>query len=233
MGVKIKSLPENDRPVERMIIYGKESLSNEELIAIILKTGMQGISSKELASSLLSKIGNIKKLNEINMEYLSKIKGIGKIKACSLLASIELGKRINSEFDTLNNVKLNNSELVYKFYKDRLGDKKQEYFYCVYLDTSKRVISDKLLFIGTINYSLVHPREVFKEAYLNGASAIICIHNHPSGNVLPSKQDIDITNSLISVGAILGIKVVDHVIIGKNNFYSFLENGDIKWKRTI
>ena len=227
MGVKIKSLPINDRPIERMIINGKESLSNEELLAIIFKSGTKGISSKELSSSLLSKIGNIKKLSDINLEYLSKFKGIGKTKACNLLAAIELGKRINSEVDTLNNIKLNNSELVYKFYKDKLGDKKQEYFYCIYLDTSKKVINDKLLFIGTINYSLVHPREVFKEAYLNGASAIICIHNHPSGNVLPSKQDIEITKNLISVGNMLGVKVVDHIIVGKNNYYSFLENGDI------
>ena len=227
MGIKIKSLPESDRPIERMMINGKESLSNEELLAIILKTGTMGISSKELASSLLSKIGGIKKLNEINLEYLSNFKGIGKTKACSLLAAIELGKRINSELDTLNNIKLNNSELVYKFYKDKLGDKKQEYFYCIYLDTSKRVISDKLLFIGTINYSLVHPREVFKEAYLNGASAIICIHNHPSGNVIPSKQDVEITKNLIGIGNMLGIKIVDHIIIGKSNYYSFLENGDI------
>lgn len=227
MGVKIKSLPENDRPIERMTIYGKEALSNEELIAIIIKTGTKGISSKELASSLLSNIGNINNLNNINFEYLSKFKGIGKTKACNLLASIELGKRINSELDTLKNIKLNNSEVVYKFYKNKLGDKKQEYFYCVYLDTSKRVINDKLLFIGTINYSLVHPREVFKEAYLNGATAIICIHNHPSGNAIPSKQDIDITKKLMDVGNLLGIKVVDHIIISKNNYYSFLENGDI------
>lgn len=227
MGTKIKDIPLNDRPVERLANNGVENLSNEELIAIILKTGMKGMSSKELAASLLSKLGNLKKLSNIDLKYLEKFKGIGRTKGCNLLAAIELGKRINREVETLNGVKLTNSELVFKFYKEKLKDKNQEYFYCVYLDTSKKVISDKLLFIGTINYSLVHPREVFKEAYLNGASAIICIHNHPSGNVLPSKQDIDITKSLITIGNMLGIKIVDHVIIGKNNYYSFLENGDI------
>ena len=198
--VKIKDIPINDRPCERLILNGVESLSNDELLAIILKTGVRGKSAKELSQLLLSKIGGIKKLNDINFEYLNKFKGIGKSKACNLLAAIELSKRINSEVDTLKNIKLNNSELVYKFYREKIGNKKQEYFYCVYLDNQKRIIEDKLLFIGTINYSLVHPREIFKEAYLLGASAIICIHNLPGGNPLPSKQDIDITNSLIDAG---------------------------------
>ena len=229
MGIKIKDIPKEERPCERLIINGEESLSNEELIAIILKTGSKGISAKELGSELLSKIGGIKKLNEINYEYLKKFKGIGMSKACNLLASIELGKRINKEVDNIINVKMNNSEIVYKFYKDKIGNKKQEYFYCVYLDTNKRIINEKLLFIGTVNYSLVHPREVFKEAYLLGASAIICVHNHPGGNPIPSRQDYEITNNLIQAGNLLGIKVVDHIIICKNNYYSFLENNDISF----
>lgn len=229
MGVKIKDIPKSERPCERLIEKGAENLSNEELLAIIFKTGTKGDSAKDLGSKLLSKIDNIKQLNEINYEFLKEIKGIGMSKSCNLLASIELGKRINREIDTIKSLKLTNSEVVYKFYRDKLGDKKQEYFYAVYLDTSKRIIGDKLLFIGTINYSLVHPREVFKEAYLLGASAIICVHNHPSGNPLPSKQDYDITNNLIEVGKILGIKIVDHLIICKNNYYSFLENNDISF----
>jgi len=225
--VKIKEIPINDRPMERLIENGVESLSNEELLAIILKTGTKGNSAKELSSLLLSKIGGIKKLNEINYEYLNNFKGIGKSKACVLLSAIELSKRLNKEVDTIKNIKLNNSEIVYKFYKDKIGDKKQEYFYCVYLDNQKRVIEDKLLFIGTINYSVVHPREIFKEAYTLGASAIICVHNHPGGNPFPSKQDLDVTHSLIEVGKILGIKVVDHIIVCKEKYYSFLENNDI------
>jgi len=227
--VKIKDIPINDRPMERLIQNGVETLSNEELIAIILKTGTKGNSAKELSSLLLSKIGGIKKLYDLNYEYLNKFKGIGKSKACILLSIIELSKRINREVDTIKNIKLNNSEVVYKFYKEKIGDKKQEYFYCVYLDNQKKVIDDKLLFIGTINYSVVHPREIFKEAYLLGASAIICIHNHPGGNPLPSKQDIDITNNLVNVGKILGIKIVDHIIICKERYYSFLENNDISF----
>lgn len=227
MGVKIKDIPACDRPRERLIEQGADTLSNEELLAIIFKTGTKGNSAKDLGSQILSKIGNIKKLNDINLEFLKQFKGIGMGKACDLLACVELGKRINREVDTIKDIRLTNSEIVYKFYKDKLGNKKQEYFYAVYLDTSKKIIGDKLLFIGTINYSLVHPREVFKEAYLLGASAIICIHNHPSGNPLPSKQDYDITNNLIEAGKILGIKIVDHIIICKNNYYSFMENNDI------
>ena len=227
MGVKIKDIPVIDRPMERLINNGIESLSNEELIAIILKTGTKGKSAKDLSSLILSKIESIKKLNDINYEFLNNIKGIGMSKACNLLASIELGKRINREIDTIKNIKFTSADIVYKYYKEKLGDKKQEYFYAIYLDNSKRILGDKLLFIGTVNYSLVHPREVFKEAYLLGATALICIHNHPGGNPIPSRQDYDITNNLINVSEILGIKFLDHIIICKNNYYSFLENKDI------
>ena len=212
MAVKIKDIPVYERPQERLILSGVESLSNEELIAIILKTGTRGASVKDLSAELLSKVGNIKKLNDINYEFLKKFKGIGKGKACYLLSAIELGKRINREVDTL---------------KEKLGNKKQEYFYCIYLDNSKKIINDKLLFIGTINYSIVHPREVFKEAYLSGASGIICVHNHPGENPKPSNEDINITKILVEAGKILGIKVLDHIIVCKNNYHSFLENDDI------
>ena len=229
MGVKIKDIPIKERPCERLVSNGVENLSTEELISIILKTGTKGISAKDLSEEILSKVGNVKKLNDITYENLRKIKGIGMVKACNLIAAIELGKRINREIDTLSNIKLSNTETVYKFYKDRIGEKKQEHFYAIYLDNQKRIIKDKLLFIGTINYSTIHPREIFKEAYIEGATGIICVHNHPGGNPLPSKQDYDVTNNLIEVGKILGIKLVDHVIICKNNYYSFFENNDISF----
>lgn len=227
MKVRIKDIEEEDRPRERLINNGVEVLSNEELLAIILKTGNKENSAKELANILVNELDGIKNLNNVNYERLKSIKGIGEAKACELLASIELGKRISREISSLNNVILNKTSKVYDYYKDILGDKHQEYFYCVYLDNKKRVIKDKLLFIGTLNYSVVHPREVFKNAYLFSASSIIVVHNHPTGNVIPSKQDLDLTKNLIAVGNILGIKVVDHVIIGKNNYYSFIENADM------
>ena len=160
---------------------------------------------------------------------LTKIKGIGFIKGCTIMACIELGKRINREIDDLCGEKLTSTTVAYKYFKDKIGDKKQEYFYAIYLDNSKKIITEKLLFIGTINYSLVHPREIFKEAYILGASAIICVHNHPSGNVIPSSEDYNITKNLIEIGNIMGIKIVDHLIIGKNNYYSFLENNDMNF----
>ena len=224
MNVLIKDIPLNERPRERLINKGVEYLSNEDLLAILLKTGTKENSVKVLASNILKQLDDINNLKEINLERLVKIKGIGKAKACEILAAIELGKRLNQKIDNLNQIKIYSSNSIYEYYQDKLKDKLQEYFYCVYLDTKNHIIKDKLLFIGTINESLIHPREIFKEAYLLSASSIICIHNHPSGNVTPSNNDIVMTKQLIEVGKILGIKVLDHIIIGKNNYYSFNDN---------
>ena len=222
--MKIKELPLLERPIERLINDGVEKLSNEELLSILLKTGTKNKNVKELSLEILKEINSIHDLNELNLKKLTKIKGIGKTKACTLLSAIELGRRINKKIDTINNIKITNSDIVFDYYKDIIGNKKQEHFYCLYLDSSKKVITSKLLFLGTLNYSMVHPREIFKEAYLNGATSIICIHNHPSGNLEPSKQDIELTNNLIKTGMLLGIKIDDHIIISKNNYFSFFEN---------
>lgn len=227
MTVRIKDIPESDRPVERLISNGSESLSNIELLTILIKSGTKQKSAKALAEEVLKEIGDIHQLKNLNLEQLRKIKGIGIKKATTILAALELSKRINDEYNNLNNVKINNSSLVYKYYKNKIGDKLQEYFYCIYLNSAKKVIKDKLLFIGTINQSIVHPREIFKEAYLLSASSIICVHNHPAGSVFPSIEDINLTNKLVEIGNLLGVKVVDHVIITKNNYYSFFENNDI------
>lgn len=228
MGVKIKDLPLDERPYEKLIDKGVASLTNEELLAILLKSGTKDISVKELSSIIISNLSNISDLKYIKYTDLLKIKGIGYKKSCVLIAAIELGNRINSYNKSIISTKFNNTEVVFNYYKDKLKDIKQEHFYAVYLDSSKKIIAEKLLFLGTLNYSVVHPREVFKEAYLYSASSIICIHNHPSGNIFPSEEDIKLTNNLISIGKMLGIKVIDHLIIGDNNYYSFFENGDIK-----
>ena len=225
--VKIKEIPVNDRPRERLINSGSNTLSNEELLAIILDTGTKDKSAKDLAISVLSKINHISELKDINYQNLISIKGIGISKATKILSLIELSKRINVKLETLNNIKANNSKVIYEYFKDKLMDEKQEYFYCLYLNNKKRIIKNKLLYIGTINQTLIHPRDIFKEAYLLSASAIICIHNHPSGNTAPSKEDIMMTKNLKEVGLIMGINVVDHIIIGKNSYYSFFENGDV------
>ena len=221
--MKIKDLPIYERPIERLIYKGVDVLTDEELISIILKTGTKEKSVKEVSLELLSKY-NLEKLKNISLEDIVKIKGIGKKKAATLMASIELGKRLVNNVNELYNEKINNSEKVFKYFSNTLSNKNQEHFYCLYLDNQKRVIKNKLLFVGTLNYSLVHPREIFKEAYLNGAISIICIHNHPSGDIKPSNNDIELTNNLINIGMLLGIKIDDHIIIGKDKYFSFYEN---------
>lgn len=227
MVVKIKDLPIEERPYEKLINSGVDNLTNEELLSILIKSGTSKYSAKELASIILKKINNIGEFNDISYKTLTNIEGIGIKKSCVLLAAIELGKRINNYTSSIVNEKFNSSTKVFEYYKNKLINCKQEHFYCVYLDNSKKIIHEKLLFVGTINYSVVHPREIFKEAYLYSASSIICVHNHPSNNIFPSKEDIIITKNMIEIGKLLGIKIVDHLIIGKNNYYSFLENGDI------
>ena len=138
---------------------------------------------------------------------------------------IELSKRMNSCY--INDTKLTKPDLVYSYFKNILKDKKQEYFYCIYLDNSKKVLENKLLYIGTINESIIHPREIFKIAYQLSASSIICVHNHPSGNLNPSDKDIQTTVNLKKIGELLGIKIVDHIIITNNGYYSFIEHGNI------
>ena len=224
---KIKDIPLDDRPRERLINSGVSNLSNEELLAIILKTGTKNKSAKMLASDILSKIDGLENIEVLNYEFLKNILGIGDAKACEILASLELGKRINRKIKSIKNKKLNNSKLIFDYYASEFQNKKQEYFYAIYLDSSKKIIKDRLLFVGTLDQSLVHPRELFKEAYLCSASSIICVHNHPSGNIFPSKEDVELTNNLKKIGLLMGIPIIDHIIIGNNDYYSFFENGDI------
>ncbi len=227
MSIKIKDIPLEERPRERLIKYGVESLNNEELLSILIGNGTKGKSAKDLSLIILNKIKEIDNNDLLNYQFLSAIKGLGMAKTCTILAAVEFGKRMNMKYSSLNSVIVNNANVVFNYFRDLFLNKKQEYFYCLYLDSKKTVIKNKLLFIGTLNKSLVHPREVFKEAYLLSASSIICIHNHPSGNINPSKDDIDITNQLSSIGYLMGIKLVDHLIIGDDSYYSFLEDGKI------
>jgi DNA repair protein RadC len=227
MAVTIKDLPKSSRPRERLIDNGVEALSDEELLSIILKTGTNNHSVKDLSFYILNSVKSIHDLMHIDYNDLIKIKGIGEAKACTILATIELGRRIFKEVEEIKGTKFNSPYKVFQYYQNKFIGLPQEFFYCIYLDNHQKILSDKKLFMGSLNYSMVHPREVFKQAYLTGASFIICIHNHPSGNPLPSKEDIELTNNLIKVGNLLGVKVLDHIIIGSNNYYSFLENGDI------
>lgn len=227
--MRLKEIPKNERPRERLLKHGTENLSNEELLAILLKSGTEGKSVKDLSLELLSEIKNIKNLKDISFENLTKMKGIGKVKAIELLASIELGKRIFLSSEEDDKKKLKKPEEIHESMKYLLKGKKQEYFYCLYFNNKQELIERKLLFMGTINRSIVHPREVFKEAYLRSASSIICVHNHPSNDPKPSKEDIELTRRLVEIGKMNGIPITDHIVITDDNYYSFFENNMIDW----
>ena len=221
---KIKNIPNNLRPRERLKEVGVENLTDQELLAIILKTGTKNKNVLDLSLELLKEYP-INKLEEVELNTLCKIKGIGETKAIELISSIELGKRIILKPKS-NELKLTGSKEIFEATKYLFYNKKQEYFYCLYFNNNNILISKKLLFIGTINRSVIHLREIFKEAYLVSASYIVCLHNHPTGNVTPSEADINLTNSLISTGKLQGIPVIDHIIIGNDNYYSFYENSN-------
>ena len=222
--IKFKNLPNNEKPRERLYMYGSESLSNEELFSIILKTGTKNFSVKEVSLKLLEVVGDLENFKNIGVNSLMKIDGIGRVKAIEIKAALELGRRVYMNNNKIDKIVLNSSETIYNYFREILIDKKQEYFYCVYVDTKSKYIDKKCLFIGTINSSVVHPREVFKEAYLLSASGIICIHNHPSGDATPSREDINLTKRLIEISLIHGIILLDHFIIGNDNYFSFFDN---------
>lgn len=218
----IKEMAELEKPRERLLNNGKENLSNEEIIAIVLRTGTKEISSKMLATKILSKFKNISELRNANISNLTTIKGMGKIKSIELIAAIELGKRV---YETVPNIykKYENVNKIYEGFKDLIKDEKQENFYTLYFDTKQNLIDYKLLFKGTLNVTTVHPRDIFKEAFLLNAASFIIIHNHPSGDPLPSKPDVDLTNQINTISKIMGINFLDHIIIGQDKYFSFYE----------
>ena len=218
----IKEIPKEERPRERLKEVGVENLTNVELLSIILKTGTKNRNVKELSIDILKEY-NMSDLKDISINDLTKIKGIGEVKAIELISAIELGKRILLKEPKILE-KLDNPKEIWESSRYLLNNKKQEYFYCLYFDNKQKLINYKLLFIGTVNQSIVHPREVFKEAYRLSASSIICIHNHPSNDITPSNTDITFTKNLVKIGLIQGIPIIDHIIVGDTNYYSFYEN---------
>ena len=222
---RIKEIPKEERPRERLKEVGVEQLTNVEILSIILKTGTKNKNVKDLAIDILNHY-DLNKLKDISINDLMKIKGIGEVKAIELLASIELGKRILLKEPKILE-KLDNPKEIWESSRYLLNDKKQEYFYCLYFDNKQRLIERKLLFMGTINRSITHMREIFKEAYKLSASSIVCIHNHPSNDVTPSKEDIKFTKNLFKTGELQGIPVADHIIIGDDSYYSFYEHINI------
>ena len=222
---KIKELPTNERPRERLKSVGVNNLTDKEILSIILKTGTKDKNVNELSLDILNKY-KLFDLKNITINELTSIKGIGEVKAIELLSAIELGKRIFLR-DSKKLLKLDNASKIYESSKYLFNGLKQEYFYCYYFNNKQELINKKLIFIGTINSATTHTREIFKEAYLLSASSIVCLHNHPSNDTTPSKADILFTEHLIKTGNIQGIPVLDHIIVGDNNYYSFYDNLDI------
>ncbi|MBP0723890.1 DNA repair protein RadC [Bacillus sp. RG28] len=220
----IRDYEKNDRPRERLVNDGPESLSTQELLAIILRTGTKNESVLQLSNQILKHFDGLRMLMNASIEEMISIKGIGVTKAIQLIASFELGKRINRlQFEDRYSIK--SPDDCAKYMMDEMRFLQQEHFVCLYLNTKNQIIARETIFIGSLNASIVHPREVFKEAFRRSAASIICLHNHPSGDPSPSREDIDVTKRLVECGKIIGIELLDHIIIGEHKYVSLKEKG--------
>lgn len=220
----IHHLPEEERPRERLLLCGAESVSTTELLAILIGNGVRGKSVLQLAGELVSHFGSLKNLSEATIEELCCIKGVGKAKAIQLKASFVLGMRLSQHQGKIK-YKIDGPVQAYHLVKDALEQEKRELFVLIMLDTRGYVISYETISIGTLSSAPVHPREVFYPAIRNKAASVILAHNHPSGDPTPSHHDYDITQKLVEVGRIIGISVNDHIIIGHNAYVSLRQKG--------
>lgn len=221
--ITVKEMALEERPREKMLNNGEKSLSNAELLAIILRTGTKKQSVLELANYILNKDSQgIRWLKDITVQELCEIDGIGISKATQIKAALELGIRISSAKPT--KYKVTNPWDIYKYYMESLRYLNKEIFKIILLNTKNEIICDIDISVGTLNMSLVHPREVFREAIKRNSNKIILMHNHPSGNIEPSNEDKNVTLRLIKCGDLIGIEVIDHIIIGDGLYYSFKEN---------
>jgi len=217
----IHDLPAEERPRERLVKFGEQALSVQELLQLILGRGVAGESIATTAQKLLTQFGSLQKLSEASIEELSLVKGIGLAKAGQIKAAFEIGRRLSIQIPSYKKKELTNPEKVFKLIKSRLKDYTKEHFYLIALDSRNWSIHEVSL--GTLNANLVHPRESFAEAIKSKAASVIFVHNHPSGDLEPSEDDLEITKRLVESGKILGIEVVDHIIITKTGFISFKE----------
>jgi len=217
--LRIKEIALEQRPRERLKIKGLDGLNDSELLALILQNGTKGENVIDLSHRLIASFG-LEKLNSLSLTELMKIKGIKLGKASKLVAAFELSKRVNS--GKICEKVIENPADVADYYISKLKDMKKEYFIAVFLDSKNKIIKDEVISIGTLNSSLVHPREVFKEAIKNSANSIILVHNHPSGNVEPSEEDYRVNKVLVETGNLVGIKVLDHLIVGDGKWQSVI-----------
>jgi DNA repair protein RadC len=222
--LKILDLPQNERPREKLLRYGAQTLSNSELLAVILRSGTAGENILNLCNRILKESNGLNGLLNVNQEQLLNIKGIKEGKATQLLAVAELSKRFRS-YMSGEEIKITSPKDIAFYLMEDMRYLEQEELRVILLNTKNIVIGVKISTRGTINSSLVHPREVFKEAIRQNAASIIICHNHPSGDPAPSSEDINITNRLKECGKLVGIELVDHVIIGNGNYLSLKEKG--------
>lgn len=216
--MKLKEVPAVDRPREKLAKYGVNRLSDIELMAILIRTGIKGKNVVELSKQIL-KIIEKNGVDKITMEDLTTVKGLGKTKAGQILASVELGRRL---LKGKKSVLILSAQDVWNKMED-LRDSKKEHFVIFYLDMQNQIIEREIISVGTLNESLIHPREVFEPAIAHSAAQVIIAHNHPSGGLDPSQEDLEITNRLAEAGELLGIEILDHVIISKDGFQSLKE----------
>jgi DNA repair protein RadC len=215
---KMLEYPEFDRPREKMIRRGADSLSILELMAVMVGSGNKAVEVYTIAKNLTRLVED--EFYQLSVDKLQTVKGIGKSKACQILAAIEFTRR----FLVRKNIKVKNHHDVLPMVKE-LRDKKQEYFLTLTLDAAHNLIEKRTVFIGTLNESLVHPREVFADAITDRAAAIIFVHNHTAAEVYPSKADLKVTRRLVQVAETMGIQVLDHIILSKTGCFSFKSNG--------
>ena len=223
----VREMPMTERPRERLIVSGASSLSNEELLAILLRTGRKDLSVLELAKNVLYHLESLEDLKRITVLELLQINGIKIAKATTVVAAIELGKRL-SNLQKIEKVSVKSAFDVYHLLYQDLTHLEQEHFICLYLNTKSELIKKETIYIGTINQTLIHPREIFKHAIKLSAAAIIFAHNHPSGDSTPSKADFQATTSLMGSSAIMGIDVIDHIVIGNHEYYSLKDQKKTK-----
>ncbi|MBE5660800.1 DNA repair protein RadC [Staphylococcus sp. SS60] len=222
--MKIKEMVTSEMPRERLLSHGAKSLSNTELLAILINTGRKGFSSIDISNELLKATSNLNELKKASVNDLIQVKGIGLQKAITLKAAFELGERMGRRSE-INRVKITQPSDVADFMMASMKDLPQEHFMILLLNSKNIVIKEACVFKGTLNSSIVHPREIFSIAIRENANAIIAVHNHPSGDVTPSQEDIMTTLRLKECGLILGIDLLDHIIIGDNKFTSLVEAG--------
>lgn len=222
--LSIKAMAKEERPREKLLKLGANSLSNEELLAIMIRTGTKEISAIELARKIINmdKTG-ISYLTNVTLQELQKIKGIGLAKACQILAALEFGKRISKS--KINSISLNSPSKIANLFMQEFIFLKKEVFKIILLNTKNELIVDLNVSVGILNATIVHPREIFIEAIKRSSNSIILMHNHPSGNPSPSIEDKNLTKRLLEGGRILGISILDHIIIGDGIYFSFKEQG--------